>query len=70
VKQAAKMCWHGSQLVKPINIVNYSTNFAYKFSVSNCVTSFFHRAANPYAGIYFDQQNSNAALQLVFVRAM
>jgi hypothetical protein len=31
---------------------------------------FIHRAANPYAEIYFDQQNSNAALQLVVVSAM
>jgi hypothetical protein len=27
-------------------------------------------ATNPYAEIYFDQQNSNAALQLVAVSAM
>jgi hypothetical protein len=31
---------------------------------------FIHRAANPYAEIYFDQQNSNAALQLVVASAM
>jgi hypothetical protein len=39
-------------------------------SFSTTSQVFFHRATNPYAEIYFDQQNSNAALQLVVVRAM
>jgi hypothetical protein len=42
--------------------------YSLEFSTASRVV--FHRATNPYAEIYFDQQNSNAALQLVAVSAM
>jgi hypothetical protein len=42
----------------------------YNLEFSAASRVFFHRATNPYAEIYFDQQNNNAALQLVVVRAM
>jgi hypothetical protein len=42
----------------------------YNLEFSNTPRVFSHRATNPYAEIYFDQQNSNAALQLVAVNAI
>jgi hypothetical protein len=66
-----KTQWHVLQIVKPISISIrqlYLSIYNLEFSTASRV--FFHRATNPYAEIYVDQQNSNADLQLVAVSAM